>query len=113
MRKRPEPIPYPAAPFHLSARSAALWHELGPTKADTVGRRVLFQAALEALDRADQARAVISAEGLVTTTRASGAVHIHPLVKCELDSRRQFASIWASLGLGETSASGFGALLGS
>jgi phage terminase small subunit len=91
------PEPYPEAPEHLSERSKGLWITLGPTKARTMQRRTLFQAALEALDRADQARAVIAAEGMTTTTKTTGALHIHPLVKVEREARSQFSQIWTSM----------------
>ena len=39
--------------------------------------------ALEALDGPDAATAVIEREGMVTTTKTSGAVRVHPLVKAE------------------------------
>ena len=102
MRKKAidEPKPeYPPAPTHLSERAAALWRELGPWRADTLGRRTLFQAALEALDRAEQARELIETAGLVSATKTTGALHIHPAVKVEREARAQFAAIWTQLGL--------------
>ncbi len=89
----PEPAP------HLSARSTALWRELVPSRARSAGRLVLLQSALEALDRADQAREVLDREGLTTTTKRSGVVHLHPLVRVEKDSRAQFRAAWSRLGL--------------
>ncbi|MCI0637981.1 MAG: hypothetical protein L0Y72_23595 [Gemmataceae bacterium] len=86
-------------PSHLSARSRALWAELVPRRAESPERLALLQTALEALDRADQARVVVKKEGLTKTTERSGAVHLHPLLKVEADSRRQFARIWAELNL--------------
>jgi hypothetical protein len=59
----------------------------------------MLQAALEALDRADQARAEVSAGKLTTTTETTGAVHVHPLVKVEREQRQQFARIFSDLGL--------------
>lgn len=87
-------------PTHLSNRSQALWRELVPRKACSIGRRTLLQSALEALDRADEAREEISRAGLTTTTKTTGAVHLHPLVKLERESRQQFARIWSDLNLG-------------
>jgi phage terminase small subunit len=100
-KSQSEAAPYPEPPPHLSERAAALWREIGPSKADTTGRRVLLQAALECLDRGDRARELIASEGLTSTTKSTGAVHIHPLAKIERDARAQFASIWASLGLNQ------------
>jgi hypothetical protein len=59
---------------------------------------VLLQAALEARDRAEQARAAISE--LTTTTKTTGAIHVNPLVKVERECRQQFARIWAELHFG-------------
>ena len=64
------------------------------------GRIALMQTALEALDRADQARELLSREGITTTTTSTGAVHIHPAVRIEKDSRALFARIWSQLELG-------------
>jgi phage terminase small subunit len=90
---------YPDAPPHLSERSAALWRELGPVRMSTTGRQALFQAALEALDRAEAAREAIAQQGMVARTDATGALHVHPLLKVERDSRQQFVAIWRGLGL--------------
>lgn len=89
-------IEYPAA-GHLSEKSRQLWAELVPSRAKSPGRRVLLQTALEALDRADEAREAIAASGLTTTTKTTGAVHVHPLVKVEREARQQFAKIWSDL----------------
>lgn len=88
------------APSHLSERSRTLWAELVPSRARSAGRQALLQSALEALDRADEARAAITGTGLTTTTKTTGAVHIHPLLKVERESRQQFAKIWGELHFG-------------
>ena len=88
--------PCPEPPVHLSERAAAMWRELGQSRAKTTGRRALFQAALEAMDRCEAARAAIAIEGMTSTTPGTGAQHVHPLVKVELESRRQFASLCAT-----------------
>lgn len=87
-------------PKHLSEESAALWRELVPKRARSSGRLVLLQAALEARDRAEQARQAIAASSMTTTTKSTGAVHVHPLVKVERESRQQFARIWSDLHFG-------------
>jgi phage terminase small subunit len=86
-------------PEHLSDRSKALWAELVPKRSRSAGRLVLLQSALEALDRADQARLELAAATLTTTTETTKAVHVHPLVKVEREARQQFARIWSDLGL--------------
>lgn len=88
-----------APPEHLSRRAKDLWMRLAPKEARSTERRTLFQTALECLDRADQARELIAAAGLTSTTKSTGAIHIHPLVKVEHESRAQFVKIWNLLGL--------------
>lgn len=95
----PEP-PYPDPPAHLSERAAALWRTVGPTHAKTLARRELLTECLAALDRADEARAIVSKEGM-TSTSASGVVHAHPAVKIEREFRQQFARLADQLGIAE------------
>jgi phage terminase small subunit len=90
--------PVPRPPAHLSARSRRLWREVA-RRVNDPGRLALLQTALESLDRADQAREEIAAAGMTTTTRASGCVHVHPLVKVENASRFLFVTAWQQLGL--------------
>ena len=59
----------------------------------------MLQTALEALDRADEARAMLAREGLVTTSKRSEVVHIHPVVRLEREARQQFVRIWKDLNL--------------
>jgi len=66
-------------------------------KAKTVPRIALVQAALESLDRADQAREQIAREGLTFTTKTTGAVHVNPLTKLEKESRAAFVATWAGV----------------
>ena len=95
MRKRKQPgVTIPDPPEHLSERSKDLWRRLAPTEARSLERRTIFQVALEALDRADEARRVIAAEGMLHTTAATGACHVHPAVKIERETRAQFVRIW-------------------
>lgn len=84
-------------PAHLSPRAAALWAEYVPRKAKTPGRLAIVQVALESLDRADAARAAVDAEGMTATTKTTGAVHVHPLVKVERENRQLFVKLWGQL----------------
>lgn len=95
--RRQAPIPEP--PAHLSGRAKGLWSELVGTRVRSPGRVALFQAALEALDRADEARATVTTEGMVSITKTSGVVHMHPLLRVEREARGQFAKIWSDLRL--------------
>jgi len=88
----------PEAPEHLSERGKALWGQI-VTQPTSAGRLALLQTGLEALDRADQAKRQVDAEGLTTTTKTTGAVHVHPLVKVERENRQLFVRIWDQLAL--------------
>jgi len=94
-----EPPSPPEPPGHLSQRSQALWRQITPEKTRTLGWLTLMQAALEDLDRADECRRIVKEEGLTSTTPRSGACHIHPLAKLEIESRRQFVKIFSALGV--------------
>jgi phage terminase small subunit len=87
-------------PQHLSEESQAIWRDIVPRRARSTGRLVLIRSALEARDRAEQARLAIEKTSLTTTTKSTGAVHVHPLVKVEREARQQFARIWETLHLG-------------
>jgi hypothetical protein len=89
---------YPDPPDHLSDRAKDLWCQIGPSRADTVGRRTMLQAALECLDRADAARRAIESDGLFTTTKTTGAIHAHPGIIIEKESMARWAKLWAALG---------------
>lgn len=91
------PTKKPAPPAHLSICSRKLWADVVEPNDDP--RRLAFiQCALEARDRADQARALIDREGLTITTARSGVAHVHPATRVEKESRQQFVAIWAKLG---------------
>lgn len=59
----------------------------------------MLQAALEALDRTELARLAVERDGMTTTTKTTGAVHLHPLLKVEKESRQQFLRAWDAMGL--------------
>jgi phage terminase small subunit len=87
------------APEHLSDRAKALWLAVVPSEAKSPARLALVQTALELLDRADQAKALLDVEGLLLTTASTGAAHLHPAGKLERDNRQLFVTIWVKLGL--------------
>lgn len=99
-KKYPGPPPAPEPPAHLSERAKALWRAVVPDRARSPGRLALVQTALEALDRADAAAAVIEQEGMLCETRVTGTKHVNPLLKVEKDNRQLFARLWSDLGLG-------------
>ncbi len=86
-------------PVHLSDRSAELWRQIVGNRAKSPERIALLQIALEALDRAGEARVLLEADGLTFKTKTTGAVHVHPAVKIEKDSLATFARIWGQLAL--------------
>jgi len=85
------------APPSLSERSSRLWTEIVRDRVWSPGRLTLFEQALLALDRAEEAKALVDAEGLTTTTKTTGAVHVHPALKIEKDARGQFLQAWGAL----------------
>lgn len=87
-------------PGHLSAKSQSLWRECVPARCRSAGRLALLEAALLALERADEAREAIRGSSLVTKTESTGTLHANPLLKIEREARQQFARIWSDLGLG-------------
>ena len=87
-------------PNVLSENSKKIWKSLVPSQAKTKSRQTLIQVALEALDRADMARNIIDAEGLLVSANEGGLTHAHPLLKVEKDSRALFAKIWMQIGFG-------------
>lgn len=84
-------------PEHLSERAAAFWrgvhadYELTPTQTE------LLLRALEAGDRADQARAVVAREGIVVPGRDGPKAH--PAVNVEVVNRRAQTALLTQLGL--------------
>ena len=71
----------PQAPTHLSEAAAGWWLRLVRSwELDDAGLLIL-QAALESFDRAEQARSVVEAEGLLIAGKPHSAVRI------ERDSR--------------------------
>ena len=94
-----EERPVPEVPSHLSGRSAALWHAVVPSRAKSPERLALVVAALDALDLADECRERVRTEGLTATTKGSGTIHAHPLVKVEEGQRALFTRIWCQLNL--------------
>ncbi len=96
MKKR-QKTPIPEPPKHLSDRSKCLWSEIVGARVINPGRVALFQTALEALDRADEAREGIETQSLTTVTETTGAVHVNPLLKVERENRQLFSKIWGTL----------------
>ena len=62
-------VKWPEPPDHLSERSRLLWTHVVGDRVKSPERIALFQTALEALDRADEAKQVLDDEGLTFTRR--------------------------------------------
>jgi hypothetical protein len=58
----------------------------------------LVEQALRALDRADEAAAIVTAEGMVVGGTGKMA-HCHPLLRIEKESRSLFSKLWGLLNL--------------
>lgn len=86
-------------PSHLSEKSKSLWTEIVPKRASGASRLALITIALESLDRADEARELISEQGLTSETKRTGAIHVNPLLKIERESKNLFVKIFNDLGL--------------
>lgn len=102
--KKPLPLPPPPPPEppeHLSDASKELYRMVVPRQARTGPRIAIIICALEARDRAEQARKAIEVEGMVSTTKVTGAMHIHPLLKVERECRAQFTALWLGMGLAQ------------
>jgi hypothetical protein len=78
---------------HVSATKGVRWIVPSP------GRLALLATALEARDRATEARAAIAKDGLTSTTETTKTVHCHPLLKVEKDALALFQRCWTSLRL--------------
>jgi phage terminase small subunit len=96
-----EVVARPAAqnppPKHLSAARKRLWRHIlarfGPLEAHTVE---LLRLACEALDRADEARAILAASTLVVEGRSGPRAH--PAVGIERDARLAAARLLRECG---------------
>jgi phage terminase small subunit len=86
-------------PEGLSERSAALWRDLVPRRVASLQRQQLLVEGLRSLDRIEEARRVIAAEGLILRSARSGVAHAHPAVAIERQARVSFFRIWRELGL--------------
>jgi P27 family predicted phage terminase small subunit len=86
-------------PKHLSAEARKLWTELRADYAiDDSAGLALLRAACEASDRAQQARAMIVKDGMVSTDRF-GQRKPHPAVGIERDARTQLLAALRALKL--------------
>ncbi len=88
------------APRHLSGRSQGLWRKALTDFSLEATEMELLRLALEALDRAEQARLILAEDGLISTGRY-GQKLAHPAVAIERDSRIAAARLFRQLALPE------------
>jgi phage terminase small subunit len=85
-------------PAGLSYKAKQIWRDV-QANIVTPGRAVLVESALRLYDEAEQIRAVIDAEGPVSTSARSGLAHCHPFIKQEIGLRVAFDELWRAVGL--------------
>ncbi len=85
-------------PADLTERSQTIWRAVAFAGCPA-GRLEALHSGLKSLDRADQAAAILDREGLTTTNKATGVVHVHPAQRIEKDARAMFHRVWDQLGL--------------
>jgi P27 family predicted phage terminase small subunit len=93
-----EPKPSPKPPPHLSASSKRWFREVVDTYALEPHHLKLLQAAAEAWDRLQEARAALKRDGITTVDRFGG-LKAHPCVAIERDCRIAFARLVRELDL--------------
>lgn len=90
-------------PRHLSDRSRYLWQQTANSFTLKATEYELLRLALEALDRAEQARVMLAEDGLTSRGRYC-QVLAHPMIAVERDSRLAAARLLKQLGLSEAPA---------
>ncbi|QEC47847.1 hypothetical protein FSW04_09875 [Baekduia soli] len=90
-------------PSHLSVGSRGLWATLTASFEFEAHEVELLRLALEALDRAAQARRALRRDGVFVLDRFD-QLRPHPAVDIEAKSRRAYAALMAQLDLPEAEA---------
>jgi hypothetical protein len=91
----------PPAPEDLSPSSQSLWDDVVAEYVLSAAELELLKQGLLALDRAEQARAVVDREG-VTCLDRYGSPRTHPACDIESRNRALFARIVGQLGVRAT-----------
>ena len=97
------PSDVPPPPRGLSPRSRKLWRDVTARYLMSPAELALFEGGLKLLDRADEARAIVDAEGLTVVDRY-GSPRGHPLIDLEVRCRSAYAQTVRQLGVKSTAA---------
>lgn len=92
----------PPAPGHLTPSTAAWWRELVEIYELGAHQLTLLRLCCEAVDRCEEARAAIEAEGAYYTDRF-GAPKPHPAIAVERDAKIGIARLLRELQLDDAS----------
>jgi phage terminase small subunit len=92
------PYAPPDPPRHLATDSRALWRVLTAAYEFEAQELHTLRLALEALDRANQARRAVRRHGITYEDRF-GAPHCRPEIAVERDSRQAWVRLMAALDL--------------
>lgn len=95
----------PPVPSHLSNEGKVLWRSVVSEFELSPAELRLLRLAIEALDRAEQARAVLSREGITYPDRW-GKPRVRPEVAVERDARQAAARILQQLDIGAETSGG-------
>jgi phage terminase small subunit len=90
----------PKAPHHLPLLQRKLWQKIVTDWDFNDAELATLEAGLSCLARREEARAMLSRDGLMLTS-ASGTVHKHPCIEIEKVSHAGWISAFRALGLRE------------
>jgi P27 family predicted phage terminase small subunit len=90
-----------SVPKHLSSAAKRMWRDIRAVHVvDDADKIALLQAACEAFDRANEARAIISRDGLIVRDRF-GQEKAHPACAVERDARAAMIAALRALKLAD------------
>jgi phage terminase small subunit len=86
-------------PSHLSESSRAIWDRYVPSVVKLPGPQSMLSAALQARDRAEEARREVERDGMLLVSKRSTLARVHPAVRIEKESLALFTKIMQQLHL--------------
>ena len=87
------------APRHLTPQTRAWWCGICREYELQSHHIKLLTLGAECLDRLGQVREILAREGLTSVTKSTGALHVHPLLKTEIELKTAFCRIMRELNL--------------